>query len=504
MRNLPKLPLAIFTGALTACSSFLVWQAIYSTPEPKVVTALTVDSHNNSYVGGGLRTGYEHRFSQFYDSLLLKYDANGTLLWKSTAPDASMVIDVAVLNEDTLVVATGARAEGYSTELMLGDIDIRNSELWLVSATTGEFQQFLLSFDQDGDESQYRKMIVADGILYVAQAKGRLDPSVLFAFDQNGTLLQQWSPATGGIADIAFDGNDLYVTTTSTDQRIVKLNKQFQAQWSLGRGTLPTCISLSIAAKQERVYASCENQVAMFDGNGNVVFHRNFDFLLRTTSETYQNFLPQSIVNIDNNGDVYFASTRATVYDSENGPVKIGSLSTYLPTTLRSDVVIAKLDGISGDVLWSDDVSSQILPAGSSFTSSYYFPLALNFKDGKPLLTFRGSVSNYGGLDGGLHCLDADTEEFIPLNTCERKSILEQYAKTFEYDAATGKRVKQIKHNVKFPRRVALDASKHLLIAGDQEFGFVAFPELFSLGRSEQMEEYPLSTASDIVLQKYE
>jgi hypothetical protein len=338
-------------------------------------------------------------------------------------------------------------------------------------------------------------------VLYVAQKQG-VDPSTLFAFDQSGNLLRQWSPDSGEIVDIELAGDDLYVTTTSS-HRFHKFNRMFEPQWSLDQGTLPECEAFQVAARGQHAYAICGDSVTKLDVDGNVQFTRDFSFLLNAAEGSQDTFVNSGIAKVDLSGNLYFASTRSTVYYSETGSFRIGNLWIHLPSTLESDAVIAKVDGATGEVLWHDDINGALFPAGNRFTSSYYFPLAINLVDDKALLTIRGVVSNYVGMGNGQECMNADTEEWFPLNTCERESIVEQYAKTFEYAVADGKRLKDIKHNVTFPRRVTLDADQHLLIAGDQEYGALAYPEIFSLGQNEMGEEFPLSTTSDIILQKY-
>lgn len=508
MFKLKALSVSIAGTLLVACGSNLLWKTIFETPSPKVVTAFTVDSASSSYIGGAQRVGGDSPWNQQYEGLLLKYDTAGNLQWQASIPDTSFVLDVEMLNADTLVVVTGIQGSNIGNNLIFGEIVTENkvSEAWLVSANNGEFITKIADFDQSEVGTGFVELQVVDSKLYVASNSTQGQGNLLQIFDSSGTLERQWQSSDGTITDIEIaDANNLWMVTSSPTNKVIRLNDALQQQAALSEETLGWCEGISVRSDGEHNYVICDQnvtQISRVDNSGAVLFSTDLGFLIESDSLKKDSFLySKSLTQIDTSGNLLIASTRSGVYAVES-EIKLGQLDIFLPSILESDVTLAKISSESGQVLWSDDIDNALFIGGDNFTAYYYYPLALTLRDDKPLLTFRAAVGNYRGLEGNNFCLNADTDGWVPFNTCALDHFVEQYAKTIVYNAETGARTDEVKHSVAYTRFASVDTQGNMLIAGDEESGMIHLRDIFSLADKMFTEPAEISTKSDIIVQK--
>lgn len=507
----------VLVGALSACGGKLLWESRFVDGGPKIVTAAAVDHLNNSYTGGSIR----HSEDPFDNSaLLLKHDAAGVLQWESTLDEATAVIAVEPVSDEYIAIVTGPYLAGAHEELA------KSRQLWLVSAATGDSVTLIRTFDPAVDGQAFHKLEVVDGRLYVATGpeKEACDtvfmcirnegPSALSVYDLAGNLLDSRTLEGTQIADFEVDADrqlTLLFRDDGSGADVQRWSAELETQWSArslsaGDTALRFCSPVVINRYQDDTFVMCSYQVIKLSEAGEVVFNSSLESLLSQTGTETSNvvgqeyWLIEGMMELDNQGDVVVAKTRAAAYATQNAGT-IGGVAVPSFSTLSYDTVTIKLSGQTGDILWNKSVGDAITAQPSGFKAYTHYPLNLTVEDDNVTVSLR----SFGGIYNDCHHI-ADWEQFVA-NTCTLVSREDLSGRTVVYNAETGKRIASKRHEVPYPR-VALTtaAAGDVLVMGDMEAVYWnRFAEAVANGAA--MVEYadppPLAETSDIIVQKY-
>lgn len=495
---------------LAACGSKLLWEARYTPSGPKSVTAISMDQTNNSYIGSGIRQGLLGDSTPEYQALMLKYDASGALLWQSELPDAAMILAIAPVNAEVIAVATGIRG------VPNGAVNTKSSALWLVSATTGEPLQEVTQFDGPASADSFHKLKVINQRIYLARGSNDIDCAVLMecdyhnvsatlqVYDVQGTLLSQHH-YNKDIADfdVSVD-NTVSVALYGQAVEVQALDQGLQTLWS---SSLPTrnfyqCALPSIRRQAGNTHLLCDGGLVKLNSTGTPLFDIHFDELVgngttgSTSAETASFWHYNGFLEIADSGDIFVAKTRPTAFiPAENG-AEVGPVTLYATASLKSDAVLMKINGDTGDILWSDDVNTPLSVSDGNLQSFYYSPLGLNMSGSKVLLTFQAIGATYD------YCYNLeDWSSYFP-NTCHLDHYVEQYGKTIAYGENSGARLAELRHNIAHPRQVKLDAQGKLVVAGDMESGYVTTMTEYVASGHHEDNYVNYADSSDIVVQK--
>lgn len=510
-----KIVIISSVGLLAACGMKLLWEARYDVSHQKTVGTLFVDSEGNSYVGGSQATSSIEDFSVGnpieHRGLLLKYDANGNLLWSLTAPVGESVAAIEQVGDGVVAIASGMAAN-ISAQ---GD---REGGIWLVSTETGDVIQSLTQFDGGSYSPSFKKMIVRNNRLYVAAStdcgewtcSSNLHQSRIDAFDFSGNLINSRVTDSAVFRDFDVSENGtISLALVSQQDELQQLDANLNLQWSTSNNTLSAremryCSSEGVRFSGVSHVVVCRSWVLKFDSAGALLWSNSLRSLVSSKNDNMGEAIaedywsPVSQIEIDSDGNIFLAKTRETVYlGDENAPLKLGNMDLYYPLTLESDAIIAKLDAMTGNILWSDDINTSIAIRDSDFTSYFYSPVALSVSRGQALLTTQGIIGNYAPPTGLNYCL---------MNGCSLVEYKDRYAKTFVYNASNGRRVGATKHNMPYARATKLDGAGNLIVAGDMQPFFLSnWANFWSLGPVTGTEPYlkTLIAKSDIILQKY-
>lgn len=191
----------------------------------------------------------------------------------------------------------------------------------------------------------------------------------------------------------------------------------------------------------------------------------------------------------------------------------MGPIQLPMGSILKSDAVLLKLNGGTGQRTWSDDVNTPLFVSNNQINSYFYYPIALSLTDDKALLTVRGLAAKYSGFpsdqNSGFSCVFLEDWYGMgggfPFNTCQLDHYQERYGKTFAYRTSDGKRLSETRHNIPYPRAATLDSDGNLAVLGDNQSGYMDnWTEFFAKGMDAVLsEEISHDDNSDIVLQKY-
>lgn len=495
---------------LAACGSKLLWEARYTPSGPKSVTATSTDPTNNSYIGSGVRVGLLEDSTPEYQALMLKYDASGTLLWQSELPDAAMILAIAPVNTEVIAVVTGIRGVPKNAT------NSKSSALWLVSATTGAPIQEVTRFDNPASADNFHKLKVINQRIYLARGSNDIDCAMLIECDYHnasgtlqiynaqGTLLNQHH-YNKDIADFDVSAdNTVSVALYGQAVEVQALDAGLQPLWS---ASMPTrnfyqCALPSIRRQAGNTHLLCDGGLVKLDSTGTPLFDIHFDDLVgngptgNNGAETASFWHYNGLMDITDSGDIFVAKTRPTAYiPGENG-FELGPVTLYATASLKSDAVLMKINGGTGDILWSDDVNTPLSVSDENLQSFYYSPLGLSISGNKVLLTIQAIGAAYD------YCYNLqDWSSYFP-NTCHLDHYIEQYGKTFAYAENSGARLTELRHSIAHPRQANLDAQGKLVVAGDMESGYVTTMTEYVASGHHENAHVDYSDSSDIVVQK--
>lgn len=509
--------LAASIGLVSACGAKLLWEAHYARYAPNTVASLAVDTENNAYVGAGIRTPDYFWGAPTFTGVLLKYNADGALLWDSPVFEGGTILAVAPLSASLVAVAVGSPG---------GNPDVP-AELWLVSAASGQPVNKIASYGADGGTHYFQSMKVIGEQLYVASGRhgkgceffSQCDTEqfggAVDVYDAQGSLIRQRTLDDAEVVAIDSAGaGSLAVLLRGAQTGLQYWSGDLQTSWDSSAAmatslALADCRPEGLQATAQGAHVLCLDSVAKFSWSGQLVFNSPFNALLRETlspsGETatmqYWGWDGGSLA-VDASGNVLVAKARNTVYfPSATDPVSFGGVTLNSLTALGADVVTVKLDGQSGAVLWADDINSPILGESGQLKAFFYSPLDLNVSGDKVLVTFQGVIANYD------YCGEMSDWDVPWFNTCHLASMAERYGKTIAYRNADGKRVAQQRHAIEFPRKAGIDTAGQLIVAGDGESGYLDTWESFitygiDLIYDDTSRVEPAIT-SDVVVQKF-
>lgn len=495
---------------LAACGSKLLWEAHYTPSGPKSVTAISIDQTSNSYIGSGIRQGLLADSTPEYQALMLKYDPSGALLWQREVPDAAMILAIAPVNNDVIAVVTGIRG------VPKGAANSKSSALWLLSAATGAPIREVTHFDGSASADSFHKLKVINQRIYLARGSNDIDcaklmecdshdvSATLQVYDAQGTLLNQHH-YDKDIADfdVSVD-NTVSVALYGQAVEVQALGEGLQTLWS---SSMPSrnfyqCDLPSIRRLAGNTHLLCNEGLMKLDNTGAPLFDIHFDDLVGNGStgsddaETAHFWHYNGLIEMGDNGDIFVAKTRPTAFiPGENG-FALGPVTLYATASLKSDTVLMKINGNTGDILWSDDVNTPLSVSDGNLQSFYYSPLGLSISGSKILLTIQAIGAAYD------YCYNLqDWSSYFP-NTCHLSHYVEQYGKTIAYGENSGARLAELRHNIVHPRQAKLDAQGKLVVTGDMESGYVTTAtEYVASGHHEDV-YVNYSDTSDIVVQK--
>lgn len=348
----------LLCGILAACGgSTLLWETTYDTENADIAIDAALDQSDNLYIVGTSRSNpNEENFD--YRGLIIKYNAAGELAWQRVLPEVGDVRDVIPLNGERILVET-TNAGFYSLTY--------HGSYYLASADTGELIT-QLSREEDTLWSQ----VVTRG--------------------NKVALLNQYSPAAGGGNDLQVydqDGNlisdiNLLGTTYSlrvkpyggyyllsknawqSGVRLYALDADLNLVWSSDElplnGSLCGFYSDGSAThiaidNNEDIVIQCPIHLVKVSSEGEILFQTEYADMFRdqldSTPALLDYELNPAMITIDDNNDIYIASTRANLFTGQVGNL----IQSENFTLLKSDTMVMKFDGTSGERLWDDVIN---------------------------------------------------------------------------------------------------------------------------------------------------
>jgi hypothetical protein len=495
--NFNRLGVLTMATTLAACASSLLWQTEYDTPEVTIAQSVAIDADDNVYVGGSTQTGLINDRRRIMDGLLLGYNAAGELVWETQLPDAITVNDVKTVNGDVLAVVAGDFKGFFGSINVIDDTANKQGELLYVSTKSGELLKKLHTYADD----TFVAMDVFDEKLYVS-SNNKSGSSSISVFDVNGDEVTSilLSDQTISHVELSETGN-LFLDTGGSIQRY---NSDLDLVWA----TDPECPVVAMyAVPNGSVFVECKEHVSKIDASGAVTFSTDLNLFLTQTSSIWEYWLSDyddlfmpTVGTVDADGNLYFARSRAKVY-ALDGAVNLGALTVEAPSTLSADAVLFKIDGSSGDILWTDDINAAIFGTADGFTSQYYYPMDLNVDGQEVSMTFRGIVGRYVSYIGTECALFTHWE--FPFNTCVLDSMKDTYAKTLFYNTSSGKRaLNKVGYDISYPRATVSTHDGNRIVIGDENDRMPEnIIEMFALGLLG--EEQTSSENFNVQLKKY-
>jgi len=194
--------------------------------------------------------------------------------------------------------------------------------------------------------------------------------------------------------------------------------------------------------------------------------------------------LEPSLITVDNNNDIFISTTRANYLAGQIGNLQTGNFS-----LLKSDTLVMKISGATGERIWSDDVNGYLLGSANGVTSDFYYPLAMSIIEGELQVTLRGFRGNYTGVvsadDSALTYCSEFTDLYYPLNTCALDSVANAYARTLFFDLGDGMRRNGPSYNEDYPSTALVGTDNTLYMIGDSTWeGAKQYIELNALGQA--------------------
>lgn len=463
------LTLSLCTTFIAACGAKLLWQSSETLGQPAVATAVAVDADKNSYVGIGLRSASAESINDGYSPSLEKRDDKGQLIWRVSLTENYVVKQVVALGNSLLAVATGGSAT----------VPGARGELLLVSSVDGSIVRVLQSYS----DRKFVKMLVGNNSLVVASSSqdytckpsscDHFDTAVsaIDVYSTSGDVLKSTLLKTSEIVDFDVDNQRLTVLEQSPALKIESFDYALSKLTSTddvaeSKTVLASCAVDKLEVSNGSAFVLCEKELVKFNPQAQVVWRSRFDAFLKTKTnwgpgiDAIDYWAPNAVMSADAAGNIVVAKTRAKALASRNEPPFFGPVPIPGGGVFQSDVVLLKLDGATGTVVWSDDINTSPAVSDSSVTAIYYQPVEVNAQGSRIHLTYRAAVAEIK------QCYEW-ADMFLPLSPCEIDNYKDQYGATREY-ATDGKRLSVMRHAIKKPRAV-VEYGGTQWVVGDEE-----------------------------------
>ncbi|MCP5018091.1 MAG: hypothetical protein GY938_22885 [Ketobacter sp.] len=456
---------------LLACSKTLLWETNYSTASANIAIGAAVDPVGSVYIAGTSRANPES--SGFdYRGLLLKYSADGQLEWSKEYEELTHLMTATPLGEGKLIVS-GTQGGPSGT--------LSSGTFYLASAQDGSLIKELLSapnhtkssYSAEGQNQAY----------FVSQQTD--DPNSgyqLLAYDTEGELIHT-SAISGTTYAIKNNPNgSIYLLNRNgwdSGLRLYALNSDFSIQWTsdelhnLDCHSFSTYESNDIAVDSNNdIIVKCDSAFSKLDANGTQRFSASYADLFDSNSSDSLYYFEHgpSQISFDDDNNLYISTTRAVLFEGQIGNLIIAESSYSL---VKSDALVIKYDGATGERLWSDDVDAFLTATETGVTADYYYPMHASVTNGKLQVTVRGFRGHYIGRVAATSTSPAICNNLVvegvlpPHNECLLDSIADAYAKTLYYNLETGKRSSGSRYNEDYPSAAVLAPNNTLILVGD-------------------------------------
>ncbi|HAU15243.1 MAG: hypothetical protein CMK83_06530 [Pseudomonadales bacterium] len=493
MERLSKTPRyvysTLFAMGISACGgSSLLWEATYDSADANIAVDAALDAQGNLYVVGSHRA--QPQDANFdYSGLIVKYNSSGDLVWQNSLPGVTHVHDILPVDDNHILIET--------TNDWLTGIQLSGS-FHLASAADGSPLQQL----SNEDTTLWTEAALDQGRIILLN-RYRLDNDIgseLQQFDVNGNLTNNL-PLTGTPLQIAAMPNGgLYYLGDNEWQsgmRLHALDENLNLMWSsvelsslnglCGRFAGFNPVSITTDNNQD-ILIKCSSGLVKLSAQGALLFTSDYSDLMRAepdaNPELLEFELEPSLITVDNNNDIFISTTRANYLAGQIGNLQTGNFS-----LLKSDTLVMKISGATGERIWSDDVNGYLLGSANGVTSDFYYPLAMSIIEGELQVTLRGFRGNYTGVvsadDSALTYCSEFTDLYYPLNTCALDSVANAYARTLFFDLGDGMRRNGPSYNEDYPSTALVGTDNTLYMIGDSTWeGAKQYIELNALGQA--------------------
>lgn len=472
LKTSPYFYLVLLALIITACGgSSLLWEASYDTENVDIAVDAALDRQGNLYVVGSQRSDPQSPGNN-YSGLLLKYDPQGQLIWQSEVPEVTHVHNVIPLNERRILIET-------TSNWLYG---IQGSGSYhLVSATDGSIIQQLsdeattiwteATVDQGRIAllNRYPSSNEVSSDLQQFDMMGNLTNSIAL----NGTPMQIAAMPNGGLYYLGYDEWQAGLRLYALDENLAMIWASTELTSLHGLcGFFIESNPASITSDHNNdIIVQCPTHVTKLSSQGELVFTTDYSDLFQdepdTNPERLDLELPPTFITVDDNNDIYIATTQANNLIGQIGNLHTGEYYSLI----KSDTLVMKFDGISGERVWSDRINGYLQGTPNGVTSDFYYPMALSIVNDRLQVTVRGFRGNYVGAFRDEDELVSHCTQYVDLpyliNSCNLDSIANAYAKTIYYNVIDGKRSNGETYNDDYPSTALTGSDNTLYLVGD-------------------------------------
>lgn len=462
------------TGLAACGGSSLLWETTYDSDNADIAVDAALDQSGNLYVVGTSRSNPgEENFD--YQGLILKYSAAGELAWQRILPEIGHVRDVIPLNGNRIVVET-TNAGFYSLAY--------HGSYYLASAETGQLIK-QLSDEDDTNWSQAlpRGNRVALLNQYNPAAGGGHDIQI---YDEEGNLTSAINLAGTPYALKANYNGGFYLLSRNEWQsgvRLYELDRDLNLTWASEELPLngsmcgyyndgsATHIALD---NNSDIVIQCPIHLVKLSSQGDILFQTQYADMFRDQLDESPALLDYELnpamISIDDNNDIYVASTRANLFTGQVGNLIQRDYFTFL----KSDTLVMKFDGSTGERVWDDVINGFISGTAQGASGDFYYPMAMSVENNRLQVTVRGFRGNYIGDyqaegDALTYCTVL-LDSLEALNTCQLESTANAYAKTIYYQLGDGTRSNGKSYTDDYPTAALLGEDRSIYMVGDSSW----------------------------------
>lgn len=482
--------------ALAACAPTLLWETTHNPADTNIIYTSALTNSNGLLLSAGQRSDSDAS-SPINTANVLHYDSDGSLINEQALGENSVASSIYPSGFDVFFI-TGAELTANQLQN-----DQEPNELWLASKTAAFTPLKVLDL---GDDHIVQAVNVGD-LLYIATSTGNIQ-----AIDMQGNVMHTSAVTVDDVLSLDHSPNQTFYASNENaiyafDNELNLLSEHSFS--SLGiEICLPQKTLISFDSNSDLI-VHCINSITKIDSDTmQPLFNHTFSDLFASQNSNgvpfyFEHPIPnpnqQSPVVIDEEDNIYWVGIRNRVYVQDVG----GLTNQGSGSSLRSETLIVKLDGDTGDRVWSNDISGQFFPTEQGLLSSFYYPLSQSVVGNELQVTFKGFTGEYEG-----DCsVQINTDSFFILsNYCDLTELTANYARTQYFDLNTGDRRTGTRYEIPFTDSALVTQDGAIMIVGDQAWEG-SYDITTHIPLAGEYDEYPSAnlktSASNIVIQKH-
>lgn len=448
---------------LVACTGTLVWRIDYTANDLSVVGDSLMDQQGNIYVAGTVRVAAD---PNQMNGLLLKYDANGELIWEREFEDASHIASIQALTDDYLIAGTFNSWHPTTPP-----------RFELISALDGTTVMTAL------ENSEYSTLEIATHLDNAYLAINRWGGEDVYQLTRMPLLGAEprYASAPGSIVQFGMSPSGvMYVLSENDSHKLTAYSNELELLWEIDLPPFELALSDRFSRipskfsfdQEENIILVGYQTLIKISNQGEIIFNKELDdwFVPGELTEKEVHIGP-SHVTTDETGDIYLTTTRSKRYIGDLGNVFIKpSTISRLGATLGSDTLVFRINGSSGNVDWMTELTSTLESGDTGVISSFRYPLSISIVNKKLQVTvrqFTGEYVNSMSDETGSYCFSF--WNFLPFafNSCRLEAIVDRNAQTYYYSLDNGEQETGSEYNIPQTSHVFLDQQDNTIIVGD-------------------------------------